>query len=647
MKKALSTLALGALAASSSSAAEIIVASNITTSTTWTANNTYNIQTQIYVEPGATLTIQAGTVIASDTNVGGSIAVAKGAQIFVLGKSGNPVIFTSKADVATWTNGDPKTGTWRESANEWGNITIMGDAYIAENAVPTNSASPNGSNYANMEGLQPPAGSTIAQYGGANDDDDSGTLNYMSLRYGGKVIGLNNELNGLSLGGIGRGTDIDFVEIMNNVDDGIEIWGGTVSLKHFSIWNIGDDSLDIDQGWRGQAQFGLIVQGYSLDASQGSGVGDNCIEMDGAEDSDYQPVTTGALYNMTVIGQPVDGDGATAWRDNANMQIRNSIIMDCGEKVVRADGDDGDGASGYGHNGTLSFEDRWNTSAATTSAVNAPANPGLFYTAQDSTGNLIEISDTVFFRNLNGSAYTEAIARGVFDPSNNNVLATNSPVASITRATPVVRGGKTMLQCIGLDPTPINDAASTTASAPSNGFYEFAPYRGAFSPDTANNWLCGWSAANAFGFTDGDCVGAGFGEANANSTGTIARMSASGSATASDNDLTIEAQSLPQGSAAFFLTSQTQSFVPNPGGSEGNLLLLGSIGRYVGPGQIQNSGSNGIISLTLDLTQIPQPTGFVTAMAGENWNFQAWYRDIGSGGSAVSNFSNGLSVTFN
>ena len=230
MKKALSTLALGALAASSSSAAEIIVASNITTSTTWTANNTYNIQTQIYVEPGATLTIQAGTVIASDTNVGGSIAVAKGAQIFVLGESGNPVIFTSKADVATWTNGDPKTGTWRESANEWGNITIMGDAYIAENAVPTNTASPNGSNYANMEGLQPPAGSTIAQYGGANDDDDSGTLNYMSLRYGGKVIGLNNELNGLSLGGIGRGTDIDFVEIMNNVDDGIEIWGGTVNL---------------------------------------------------------------------------------------------------------------------------------------------------------------------------------------------------------------------------------------------------------------------------------------------------------------------------------------------------------------------------------------------------------------------------------
>ena len=69
---------------------------------------------------------------------------------------------------------------------------------------------------------------------------------------------------------------------MNNVDDGIEIWGGTVNIKYFNIWNIGDDSFDIDQGWRGKAQFILIVQGYSTNASQGSGVGDNCIETDGA-----------------------------------------------------------------------------------------------------------------------------------------------------------------------------------------------------------------------------------------------------------------------------------------------------------------------------------------------------------------------------
>ena len=639
MKKALSTLALGALVASTSNAAEIIVASNITTSTTWTADNTYNIQTQIYVEPGATLTIQAGTIIASDTNIGGSLAVAKGAQLFVLGESGNPVIFTSKADVATWTNGDPKTGTWREAANEWGNITIMGDAYIAENAVPTNSASPNGSNYANMEGLQPPAGSTIAQYGGGNDDDDSGSLNYMSLRYGGKVIGLNNELNGLSLGGIGRGTDIDFVEIMNNVDDGIEIWGGTVSLKHFSIWNIGDDSLDIDQGWRGQAQFGLIVQGYSLDASQGSGVGDNCIEMDGAEDSDYQPVTTGALYNMTVIGQPVDGDGATAWRDNANMQIRNSIIMDCGEKVVRFDGDDGDGANGYGFNGTLDWPTRWTTAYNTYSTVNAPGNPQSFYRAQFN-GNLVEMTDSVFFNNTSSSAYTEANARNVFDAANNNVLEpATSPVTDIQRAAPVVRGGKVMQQVTFLDPAAAGDATTAAGSIPAGTpFFEDVAYRGAFAP--GENWLAGWSAASSYGFVPGvQTLGTEYCSANANSTGVAGTITATGSDIVADNTLTLTANNLPQLQFGLFVTSPNQASIPV---SSGILCVGGPIGRFTGPGQIKNSGASGAFEITVPLQSQWPVAGVTSVLPGDTYNFTAWFRDIG----AVSNFTNAVSITF-
>jgi hypothetical protein len=101
-------LALGLALAGTASAAEIKVTANISTSTTWTANNTYNLQQQIYVLPGATLRIQAGTIVASDTGVGGSLAVARGGQIFVEGTAENPVIMTSKADVATWTNNDPK-----------------------------------------------------------------------------------------------------------------------------------------------------------------------------------------------------------------------------------------------------------------------------------------------------------------------------------------------------------------------------------------------------------------------------------------------------------------------------------------------------------------------------------------------------------
>jgi hypothetical protein len=492
------------LCASSANAAEILVTQNIATSTTWTANNTYNLQQQIYVLPGATLNIEPGTVIASTTGLGGSLAVTRGARIFARGTQENPIIFTSTADVATWTNGNPKTGTWRAVCNEWGNLTIMGRAYISENAVTSNSPTFNANNVAAMEGLVGSSGTDPnVLYGGGNDEDDSGSLSYVSFRYGGRVIGLNNELNGLSLGGIGRNTIIDHMEIMNNVDDGIEIWGGTVNLQHFSIWNIGDDSLDVDQGWRGKAQFGLIVQGYSASAAQGSGVGDNAIEIDGAEQSDYQPVTTCTLYNMTVIGDRgttgANGcDHGVAYRDNARVQIRNSIFMDLGERLVAADNLDGDGGAGYGHNGTLSWAATWTTPYSTYSTVNAPANPAAFYRAQ-ADGFLNEIKDSVFFNNTFSTAYTEADARGVRGAGNSNVTATASPIVSLTRGATVSPTATLRISPVtGIDPRAANDAVTSAGSAPNDGFYVAANYRGAFSAQT--HWLCSWTAADAFGF---------------------------------------------------------------------------------------------------------------------------------------------------
>lgn len=475
------------------------VSSDITTSTTWTANNTYNLTTQVFVRPGATLTIQAGTVVAStpSPNGSGSLAVTRGGMIMVQGTATDPVIMTSTNDTATWTadpshptGGDPKTGTWREAANEWGNLTIMGQAYISENATVGNVNTPNANNVASMEGLTAAfPGDPDVLYGGGNDNDDSGSIHYLSLRYGGRVLGLANELNGLSLGGIGRATDISHVEIMNNVDDGIEIWGGTVNVSNFSIWNIGDDSFDIDQGWRGKAQFGLIVQGYSLDASQGSGVGDNGFETDGAEDSDWLPVTTASIYNCTFIGQPFDGDGATAWRDNARVQYRNCIFMDCGEKVVRFDNDDGDGANGYGHNGTLTWAQSWTT------PWNGSHSGALYQSQVD--GNLCEIKDSVFFNNAD---YGDANAVNVFAAGNNNVFEpSNMPIRSLTRGAPVVKGGKAMVQVTGLDPRPASDALTSVAFAPNDGFFTSGRYRGAFSPDSS--WLGNWTASAAFGFT--------------------------------------------------------------------------------------------------------------------------------------------------
>jgi hypothetical protein len=114
---------------------------------------------------------------------------------------------------------------------------------------------------------------------------------------------------------------------------------------------------------------------------------------------------------------------------------------------------------------------------------------------------------------------------------------------------------------------------------------------------------------------------------------------------ASANNLRVTAASLPLQAFGYFLTSRTQGFVANPGGSQGNLCLGGSIGRYVGPGQIQSSGQSGFIALQLDLTNMPQPAGSVAVQVGQTWSFQSWYRDS-IGGSATSNFTSGVAVTF-
>jgi hypothetical protein len=140
-------------------------------------------------------------------------------------------------------------------------------------------------------------------------------------------------------------------------------------------------------------------------------------------------------------------------------------------------------------------------------------------------------------------------------------------------------------------------------------------------------------------------LGTAYCTAVANSTGVPGRLSASGSEIALDNDVTLQAESLPTNAFGYFLTSLTQGFVMNPAGSQGNLCLGGSTGRYVGAGQIQNTGASGAFALQLDLTQTPTPTGLVAVVAGETWNFQTWHRDV-SGGAATSNFTNGLSILF-
>ncbi len=135
------------------------------------------------------------------------------------------------------------------------------------------------------------------------------------------------------------------------------------------------------------------------------------------------------------------------------------------------------------------------------------------------------------------------------------------------------------------------------------------------------------------------------GPAPLNSAGLSGTMSVLGSASVGDNNVTLRAVEVPANAFGFFITSQTQGFVMNPAGSQGNLCVLGNIGRYVGPGQIQNSGLQGVLALQIDLTMHPTPTGLVAVAPGETWNFQAWHRDFVMG-TPTSNFTDGIEITF-
>lgn len=140
-------------------------------------------------------------------------------------------------------------------------------------------------------------------------------------------------------------------------------------------------------------------------------------------------------------------------------------------------------------------------------------------------------------------------------------------------------------------------------------------------------------------------IGENYCDAEPNSTGAAATMEALGSGQAADDQLLLAARNLPQSSTGYFLVGDQQASILFPGGSAGRLCIGGSLGRFSGPGQVQNSGAAGAFELAIDLTSLPQPNGTASVMAGDIWNFSAWFRDQ-VGGSATSNFANGLAVQF-
>ncbi|GAA0879272.1 hypothetical protein GCM10009119_22400 [Algoriphagus jejuensis] len=259
------------------------ITSNISSNTTWETGKTYVLAGRIAVTSGVTLTIQPGVVVKGQVGSGANataLIIARGAKIMAEGTAAQPIIFTSVADEITPGQiASPNMEPTLEGL--WGGLMIMGRAKGSFAGDVTE---------IQIEGV--PASDINGLYGGNDDLDNSGVLKYISIRHGGANIGEGNEINGLTLGGVGSGTVIENIEVVANQDDGIEWFGGTVSVKNALIWNSGDDAVDTDQSWAGTLDNFIVICGVNTD---------HALEIDGPEGS-YNAAHT--VKNGSIKGHP-------------------------------------------------------------------------------------------------------------------------------------------------------------------------------------------------------------------------------------------------------------------------------------------------------------------------------------------------------
>ncbi|HLW20727.1 MAG TPA: hypothetical protein VKX33_10400 [Cyclobacteriaceae bacterium] len=244
---------------------ENVISGDITSNTTWTTGNTYILAGRIFINEGVTLTIEPGVVVKGEAGTGTNataLVVARGGRLMAEGTASAPIIFTSVADEIE--PGMIASPNLEADVNGlWGGLLVLGKAPI--------SVSSNASDF-QIEGIPP--SDTRGLYGGNDPADNSGVLRYISIRHGGANIGEGNEINGLTLGGVGNGTVIENIEVIGNQDDGIEWFGGSVNVKNAVVWNAGDDALDTDQAWSGTMDNFIVISGDETD---------HALEIDGPE----------------------------------------------------------------------------------------------------------------------------------------------------------------------------------------------------------------------------------------------------------------------------------------------------------------------------------------------------------------------------
>jgi len=280
-----------------------------TGSVTWTKDKSYILDGLVFVNDGQTLTIEAGTVIRARTGQGiqsSALIIARGGKIIAQGTSDEPIIFTVEGD-------DLEGSIPYDAQGLWGGVVILGNATLNTE-----------SGEAFIEGI--PISEPRGIYGGSYDDDNSGIFTYVSIRHGGTNIGEGNEINGLTLGGVGRKTIIDHVEVIANADDGVEFFGGTVNTRNMVVAFCGDDAFDMDEGYRGKGQFWLAINGPSSD---------HCAEHNGGDNPVHGlPYSNPEIYNATYAGYTGKPDqDLISFSEDGTGHYANSIFLNPGQGI--------------------------------------------------------------------------------------------------------------------------------------------------------------------------------------------------------------------------------------------------------------------------------------------------------------------------
>lgn len=304
----------------------VVVSGLIEADQTWTADNIYELAGRVIVKTGVTLTIEPGTVIKGREGQGisaSALMIARGAKLNAVGTKEAPIIMTSVLDDIM--PGEAAGSTLNETdKGKWGGLVILGNAPISYS----------GATEAQIEGV--PADEVLGLYGGNVSDDNSGTIKFVSIRHGGTEISGGSEINGLTLGGVGSQTVISDIEIFANVDDGVEFFGGTVSVSNILVSYQGDDGVDIDQAYAGTVDGFMVIH---------AGDTDKGLEIDGPEGSDNAggkfTLKNGTISGSGNIGNPGD------FKSKAQGSLENVIFKgyDANQKIKIAASYDGACAS--------------------------------------------------------------------------------------------------------------------------------------------------------------------------------------------------------------------------------------------------------------------------------------------------------------